>query len=81
MKTLFRLGDSSYAMYLYHPFVVLGFTRLIYPRIFPNINNLFLELLLLLNVVFCLSIVSVFIHEKFDKPFKKYLRNRFIKYK
>lgn len=76
-STMILLGDSSYAMYLIHPFVIYAFLRLVYVRIGlqgPIYN--FLGLVLSIALV-CL--LSVAVHKWFEKPMISFVRSVFDK--
>ncbi|MGV3601789.1 MAG: acyltransferase family protein [Dyadobacter fermentans] len=78
-STMILLGDSSYAMYLVHPFVIYGFLRLIFVRLSPEGEIYELIGLILSMIAVCL--VSIAIHKWFEKPvialLKSFLDKRF----
>ncbi|SDE29817.1 Peptidoglycan/LPS O-acetylase OafA/YrhL, contains acyltransferase and SGNH-hydrolase domains [Dyadobacter soli] len=72
-STMVLLGDSSYAMYLLHPFVIYAFLRLVYVRL-----NLHGPVFDFLGLVFSLALVcllSVALHKWFEKPMVSLLKS------
>jgi peptidoglycan/LPS O-acetylase OafA/YrhL len=70
-----KLGDASYAMYLFHPFIILFLSRIIFQKIFGNNDNVILELV---KLIFALSLTvffSMLIYDFVDKPIQNYLRS------
>jgi len=79
VRGLILVGESSYAMYLFHPFILFGFTRLIFPYIFDDYTSVFVEIMKFILVSVVLIIVSVLIYKLLDKPLNDYLRRRILK--
>lgn len=69
------LGDSSYAMYLFHPYFIYFLQRVVYPNIFSTSEYIFIiELLKLLLAVFVTAGGSVLIFRLIDNPIQNCLR-------
>src|SRR3569832_2305547 len=70
-----RLGDASYVLYLIHPFIIFGITRLALRGIQPNeiARWLFVPVLLVLT-----SAVAMAIYSQFEKPVLAALRQKFV---
>lgn len=78
VKWLTLVGESSYAMYLFHPFILFGFTRLIFPYIFDDYNSVLIEIIKFILVSVVLIIVSILIYKFLDKPLNEYLRRKIL---
>jgi peptidoglycan/LPS O-acetylase OafA/YrhL len=68
------LGDASYAMYLFHLFVICFLSRVVYPKIIGNNSIFFIELIKLFVALSLTIISSIFINEFVDKPIQVRLR-------
>jgi len=73
IRVLLNLGNSSYALYLFHPFIIYGYTRIMVPIL--NLNVYFLEIPALLILLFY---ISSLIHERVEIPITSFLRHRII---
>jgi exopolysaccharide production protein ExoZ len=60
------LGDSSYAMYLVHPFVIYAFIRLVFKRV--PFNSPVFQLIELVFTMMVVCAVSIVIYKYFEKP-------------
>jgi len=69
-----KLGDASYAMYLFHPFSILFLSRIVFPRILGETRSLPLELAKLLLAMGLTVVFSLLIYEWIDRPIQKRLR-------
>lgn len=67
------LGDSSYAMYLVHPFVIYAFLRLVYMRI--GLQGPVYDLLGLVFSMVLVCLLSVALHLWFEKPVVSLLKS------
>ncbi|GHU16170.1 acyltransferase [Spirochaetia bacterium] len=76
-----KLGDASYAMYLFHPFFIYFFQRLIFPRLIGNNGNLIIEVLKLLISLTITTIGSIFIYKFIDNSIQIQLKKYFKKIK
>jgi peptidoglycan/LPS O-acetylase OafA/YrhL len=68
-----KLGDASFAMYLFHPFIIYFFQRVIFTRmtiILPGI-----ELIKLIISLSMTIFVSILIYRLVDKPIQNILRH------
>jgi len=75
-RTLFLLGESSYILYLVHPYIVFTVLRVVVKNAHlgtPALASLIVGLLVLT------SLVSIAIHIWFEKPVMAYLRAKLIK--
>jgi peptidoglycan/LPS O-acetylase OafA/YrhL len=75
IKFCINLGDSSYALYLFHTFILMFFTRIVFTKIISNNNNLIISILIDFFIVFMTIIGSIIIYNIVDKPIQKYLKN------
>jgi exopolysaccharide production protein ExoZ len=66
------LGDSSYAMYLVHPFVIYAFIRLVFNRF--KVEGVAFELTELIITLIIVCLVSIAIHKWFEKPVMRKLK-------
>lgn len=78
VKTGLKLGDASYAMYLFHPFVVYFLVRIVYPKI-PGSSSV-IQLAELLFSLVLVAIASVLIYDYIDKPLTELFKKRIKKY-
>lgn len=76
VKLTSLIGDSSYAMYLFHPFILFGCTRVLFPFIFGEDSRFSTELLKFLLISIILIITSLLIYKFLDKPLNDYLRRQ-----
>lgn len=78
VKFLSLIGDSSYAMYLFHPFILFGCTRVLFPFVFKYAGggqqNLWVQLTQFILISITLIGVSILIYKWIDKPLNNYLR-------
>lgn len=75
-----KLGDASYAMYLFHPFVIYFLLRLVYPKIIgPSVSMAVALAELILSLVL-VATASIFIYEFVDKPMNKFFKKRLKRY-
>ncbi len=72
-STMVLLGDSSYAMYLVHPFVIYAFLRLVYVRL--NLQGPVSDFLGLVLSMILVCLVSVALHNWFEKPMISLLKS------
>lgn len=72
-STMILLGDASYAMYLVHPFVIYAFLRLVFNRL--HYQGLIFETLGLVLSMLMVCIVSILLHQYFEKPVIKLLKS------
>ena len=79
VKIMSFVGDSSYAMYLFHPFILYGLTRLIFPLLFTGAESIVTEVIKFILASSILVLVSLVIHNFLDKPLNKRLRNIILK--
>jgi peptidoglycan/LPS O-acetylase OafA/YrhL len=75
-----KLGEASYAMYLFHYHIVTFFSRIAFPRIFGDTNGGGIEMVKLILAVLLTAFISVLIYELVDNPIQKYLRGVLRKY-
>ena len=73
-KTAILIGDSSYAMYLAHPFIIYAFIRLVFAKM-PT-DNIFIQFIELLITLAAVCIISILMHQWYEKPVMKLLRLR-----
>jgi exopolysaccharide production protein ExoZ len=71
-----KLGDASYAMYLFHPFMVFFLTRLVYPSTIGKSDFFLIEFSKLMVALIAVCIGSVLIYELLDKPILNWFRKR-----
>lgn len=74
IKTGLKLGDASYAMYLFHPFVIYFLSRVVYPKLVGPSKLLFVELGELIFAIILVALVSVLIYEFVDKPSNSFFK-------
>lgn len=67
------LGDSSYAMYLVHPFVIYAFLRLAYSRL--SLHGPVYDFLGLAVSIILVCLLSVAVHKWFEKPMISVLKS------
>lgn len=72
VKLSIKLGEASYFMYLFHPFILFGLTRLIYPIIFNYKDSLVIEFLKLLISIFAVLVISLIGYRYLDKPIGRF---------
>ena len=75
-----KLGDASYAMYLFHPFIIHFLIKLVYPSLIGSSPALWVKVLELGLALVLVSVVSIIIFELVDKPssvlLKKFIRKQ-----
>jgi peptidoglycan/LPS O-acetylase OafA/YrhL len=69
-----ELGEASYAMYLFHPFIILFLSRIIFPKITGNSGSVFINIAEIAAAIGTVIILSIIIYELIDKQIQKYLR-------
>ncbi len=74
---LIILGDASYSLYLFHPYIVFGVDRVIFEMKELTISSAFVAIV----VLFLCCIMAVISYYLLEKNSNRWLRNRFIKAK
>ncbi|HUH52727.1 MAG TPA: acyltransferase [Microbacteriaceae bacterium] len=72
-KILLELGEASYAMYLFHPFVAVFLSEIVLAR-FIETSNVPFRIMLFLFVYTSVALVSVVINRWLDQPMQNALR-------
>lgn len=80
IKAWLKLGDASYAMYLFHPFVIYFLLRVIYPKIPGTSVSLATGISEVIFALVSVALVSVLIYELIDKPSNNFLKKLVKKY-
>ncbi|HTJ14758.1 MAG TPA: acyltransferase [Dinghuibacter sp.] len=70
-----KLGDASYAMYLFHPFIIFALLRLVYPKLGHN-GSLLLNLAEVVVALAAVCLCSVWLYDYLDKPINDLLKRR-----
>ncbi len=73
-KFFVEMGDASYVMYLFHPYVLFGLERIVYPKVFGSTESVFIELVKFSIMVILLFVVCLYLYRFLDKPMAKYTR-------
>jgi peptidoglycan/LPS O-acetylase OafA/YrhL len=68
------LGDSSYALYLFHSFIIMFLTRIIFSRIIMKHQNIIVSIALEIIIMALTVIGSIIIYYTIDKPIQNGLR-------
>ena len=76
-KIVFLVGESSYILYLVHPYVIYGILRTLVRH--PENLGALSTAALILALLAIASIVAVAIHLLFERPVMDFLRRRFLK--
>ncbi|REG98246.1 acyltransferase family protein [Flavobacterium aquicola] len=76
IKLGIKLGDASYVMYLFHPFMVFFLTRLVYPATIGNTDFFIIEFCKLVLALVVVCIGSILIYEIIDKPILNWFKKR-----
>ena len=74
-KIFLELGDASYALYLFHVFIIMFFTRILFAKIISDNKNIIISIILDVIIMTITIIGSIVIYRILDKPVQKYLRN------
>ena len=69
-----KLGNSSYSLYLIHPFVIYFLTRIIYPLLKVNNTNLFYVFFSLLITTY----LGILTYRYLDYPLHRYFKNKLV---
>ncbi|WP_433793568.1 acyltransferase family protein [Actinoplanes sp. CA-252034] len=77
MRLLVELGDASYALYLFHPFVILFLSRIAFDSVLPGAGLGLRVVMLLLAIVLAL-VASVVVNRCVDGPIQTRLRRRLL---
>lgn len=76
IKIALKLGEASYVMYLFHPFIIFFLERVVYPKLFGHPNGFLEQFAMMLGAMAFVCIISIGLFEFLDKPimgfFKKY---------
>ena len=75
---LVELGDASYALYLFHPFVVLFISRIAFEGVLAEAAAGVRFVLLLLAIASALA-TSVVVNRHIDRPIQRWLRRRVLR--
>jgi peptidoglycan/LPS O-acetylase OafA/YrhL len=74
IKVCMEVGDASYVLYLFHTFIMMFFTRILFAKIIANNNQLIVSVVLEIIVMSSTILGSIIIYKIIDKPIQKYLR-------
>jgi exopolysaccharide production protein ExoZ len=80
LTTLVELGDASYALYLFHPFVILCLSRIAFKNVLHE-SGPELRLAMLLSAVVLSLAASVVVNRCIDGPIQRRLRSRVLRAK
>jgi peptidoglycan/LPS O-acetylase OafA/YrhL len=69
-----KLGEASYAIYLFHYYIVVFFSRIIFVKLLGDNTNSTVEIIKIVITMTVTVIVSIIIYEVVDKPIQNYLR-------
>ena len=72
-KIFVLLGDSSYCLYLLHPYIFQFSKKIL--SVF-DISSAILNISILFNVILCI-IISIYLHKYFELPIQKFLKRYF----
>jgi peptidoglycan/LPS O-acetylase OafA/YrhL len=75
IKLVIKIGEASYVLYLFHTFMIMFFTRIVFSKIITNNSNLFVSIALEIIIMFSTVFASMVIYNILDKPIQKYLRS------
>lgn len=73
-----KMGDASYGMYLFHPFIIFFLIRIVYKKFIPVSDIFIVEFFKLIFALYAVSMISGFIYDYIDKPINKFLRKIFL---
>lgn len=76
-RLIYLLGDSSYIIYLVHPYIVFAVLRVVVKG--ANVWPLPMVVLLIVALLALTSAIAAAIHVAFEKPVMAYLHARFIR--
>jgi peptidoglycan/LPS O-acetylase OafA/YrhL len=74
IKFFIKVGDASYVLYLFHTFIIMFFTRIVFTKIIANNDSLLLSIALEIFIMFSTILGSIVIYNTIDKPIQKYLK-------
>jgi peptidoglycan/LPS O-acetylase OafA/YrhL len=77
---LVQFGDASYALYLFHPFVILCLSRILFGSILPGAGPE-LRMAMLLPAIALALAASVVVNRYIDGPIQRRLRGRVVRAK
>jgi peptidoglycan/LPS O-acetylase OafA/YrhL len=77
IKFLAELGEASYAMYLFHPFIILFLSRIIFPKATGNSGSVIINIAEITSAIGTVIVLSIIIYELIDKQIQKHLRRLF----
>jgi peptidoglycan/LPS O-acetylase OafA/YrhL len=74
IKFFIKIGDASYVLYLFHTFIIMFFTRIVFVKIIVYNDSLLLSIALEVFIMFSTILGSIVIYNTIDKPIQKYLK-------
>jgi peptidoglycan/LPS O-acetylase OafA/YrhL len=74
VKFLIELGEASYAMYIFHPFIILFLSRVIFPKVTGNSVSVLINIVEIAAATGIVIVSSIIIYELIDKQIQKRLR-------
>jgi exopolysaccharide production protein ExoZ len=74
IKWSLRLGDASYAMYIFHPFIIFLLLRVVYPKLLGDYTNITLEWLKLVFAMLSVCGISILIFRYVDHPINLFFK-------
>ena len=69
------LGEASYAMYLFHPFIILFLSRILFPKIIGENGSFIINLIKIITALAITIVGSMLIDKIIDKPIQSYARS------
>jgi peptidoglycan/LPS O-acetylase OafA/YrhL len=75
-----KLGDASYALYIFHTFIAMFFTRIVFVNMIAGNTSFAVSLILEIIIMASTIFGSIVIYTILDKPIQNYLRGVLKKY-
>jgi peptidoglycan/LPS O-acetylase OafA/YrhL len=72
------LGEASYAMYLFHPFIILFLSRILFPKIIGENGSFIINLIKIITALGAAIGGSMLIYKIIDKPIQSCARSRLL---
>jgi peptidoglycan/LPS O-acetylase OafA/YrhL len=69
-----RVGDASYVMYLFHPFFIYFFQRLVFQKIIRGSDNIMIKIIEIIIELIIVITGSIYLYRYIDEPVQKGLR-------
>jgi exopolysaccharide production protein ExoZ len=76
VKTCLKLGEASYVMCLFYPFIIFFLERVAYPRLFGHPEGFVKQFALMVGAMIFVCVISIVLFKVLDKSIMDFFKKR-----